>query len=190
VRHFESKDISDSIIWKDFLGMNLKMRSSDIFDDSKDIPEDVDQEDPVAMAPYRFPWWSEKGLIVNAGKLNVEFNEARFLEPVKIFITGPPASGKSFYGNKISKHYNIPRVHVKELSDEAYKMLAMDDEDVGENEMIASLKAKIDELKDEVIAKMTEENENTPDWEAPEKENVTVRIPDEFIYQILQDRLK
>jgi len=59
VRHFESKDISDSIIWKDFLGMNLKMRSSDIFDDSKDIPEDVDQEDPVAMAPYRFPWWSE-----------------------------------------------------------------------------------------------------------------------------------
>jgi len=29
--------------------------------------------------------------------LNKEFNEYRKLNPVKILITGPPASGKSYY---------------------------------------------------------------------------------------------
>jgi adenylate kinase len=31
--------------------------------------------------------------------LNREFNEFRGLNPVKIMITGPPASGKTFYAD-------------------------------------------------------------------------------------------
>jgi adenylate kinase family enzyme len=35
------------------------------------------------------------------------------LKPIKIIVTGPPASGKSFYSEKIKVMYNIPRVSVK-----------------------------------------------------------------------------
>ena len=45
--------------------------------------------------------------------LNVEFNTVRKLNPVKIFVTGPPASGKTFYADKIVDYYNVPRIHVK-----------------------------------------------------------------------------
>lgn len=61
-------------------------------------------------------------------KLNKEFNENRGLNPVKIFVTGPPASGKTFYSTQLAKYYNIPRVSVKQLSDEALRISLLDDE--------------------------------------------------------------
>ena len=63
----------------------------------------------------KFPWHSEKGIVGNMVKLNKEFNDCRGLNPVKIFITGPPASGKTFYATKLAKYYNIPHVSVKQL---------------------------------------------------------------------------
>ena len=114
VKNIEIQDISDSIIWKDFMAINLKMKTSDVFKD-KDPPEGEEEEaDP---AKFKFPWHCERGVIADAKKLNIEFNEARELEPVKIFVTGPPASGKTFYSEKINGYYNIPRVSVKELTD-------------------------------------------------------------------------
>lgn len=53
----------------------------------------------------------------NISKLNEEFNEFRGLNPVKIFVTGPPASGKTFYSEKLANYYHIPRVHVQQLVD-------------------------------------------------------------------------
>jgi broad-specificity NMP kinase len=35
------------------------------------------------------------------------------LKPIKIIVTGPPASGKKFYSEKIKIMYNIPSVNVK-----------------------------------------------------------------------------
>jgi hypothetical protein len=45
--------------------------------------------------------------------LNEEFNDYRGLHLVKIFLTGPPSSGKIFYAERLSVYYNIPRVHTK-----------------------------------------------------------------------------
>ena len=71
------------------------MRTSEAFKDGEP-PEDA--EDPEKAAEeLKFPWHSEKGLIENSLKLNVEYNTYRGLNPVKIFISGPPASGKSYY---------------------------------------------------------------------------------------------
>lgn len=33
-------------------------------------------------------------------------------------MTGPPASGKSFYGTQLSEHYNVPHIHLRKLLDE------------------------------------------------------------------------
>lgn len=34
---------------------------------------------------------------------------------MKIFITGPPSSGKSFYGKQLAEHYNVPHIHVGKM---------------------------------------------------------------------------
>lgn len=80
---------------KDYFLINLKLKRSEAFKDGEP-PEDA--EDPEEEAKkLRFPWHCEKGIIDNIGKLNIEFNETRGLKPVKIFISGPPASGKTTY---------------------------------------------------------------------------------------------
>lgn len=94
------------------------MRASEAFKDGEP-PEDA--EDPEKAAEeLKFHWHCEKGIIENALKLNIEFNTFRGLNPVKIFITGPPASGKSHYSDILAKYYNIPRVHIKQIIDRAY----------------------------------------------------------------------
>ena len=47
-----------------------------------------------------------------------EFSKDRGLKPIKIFIAGPPASGKSYYGKQLAEHYNVPHIHVGKLLDE------------------------------------------------------------------------
>jgi SpoVK/Ycf46/Vps4 family AAA+-type ATPase len=84
----------------EFLKINLKIRSSDVFKDGEP-PEDA--EDPEEEAKkLKFPWHAEKGIIENIRLLNIEFNKDRGLNPVKIFITGPPASGKTFYADRLA----------------------------------------------------------------------------------------
>jgi adenylate kinase len=87
------------------------MKTSDAFKDFE-APEEAELTEAEQEA-LKFPWHCRKGIIDNTKKLNEEFNLVRNLNPVKIFITGPPASGKTFYGDKISEYYNIPRIHVK-----------------------------------------------------------------------------
>ena len=50
---------------------------------------------------------------------------------MKIFITGPPASGKSYYANNLSLYYNIPVIEVYELVNKANE-LASKEEDGGD----------------------------------------------------------
>lgn len=44
---------------------------------------------------------------------------------MKVFITGPPCSGKSHYAEKLAHHYNVPHIHMKQLLGE---LLAWDQE--------------------------------------------------------------
>ena len=61
---------------------------------------------------HEFPWHARHGIIGCIKDLNVEFNTFRGLNPVKIFVTGPPASGKTYYSDCLAKYYNIPKVNV------------------------------------------------------------------------------
>lgn len=168
--------------------INLKMKTSDIFKDGEP-PEDA--EDPEAEAEkLKFPWHCEKGIIGNARMLNIEFNENRSLNPVKIFVSGPPASGKTHFANKISKYYNIPRVHVKELSDKAFAIADVEEPEEG---IAAEIKEKLDELRDNEVARIEEERaeKDYGDEEPPEIDRMAlpIRVPDEFLHRLLQQRL-
>jgi len=101
--------------WSKFLTINLRMKTSDVFKDAELTTEEekLEEEDQAAkLEEAKFPWHSEQGIVENISKLNEEFNDFRGLNPVKIFVTGPPASGKTFYSEKLASYYHIPRVHV------------------------------------------------------------------------------
>ena len=95
------------------------MKTSDAFKDGEPDPEAIEgleEEELEALTEAcKFPWHAEEGVLGNIRKLNEEFNTFRGLNPVKIFVTGPPASGKTFYSDNIANYYNIPRIHVDQM---------------------------------------------------------------------------
>jgi adenylate kinase len=160
------------------------MRTSDVFKDGEP-PEDA--EDPEEAAKkLKFPWHCEKGIVANIRMLNEEFNDNRGLHPVKIFITGPPASGKTFFADKLATYYNIPRVHAKELIDKALEMAKVEE---GGTELNEEIKTKIEELRDEMVAKIEESRPEDAEPEEIDREKLAVRLPDEILFKLLYLRL-
>lgn len=84
--------------WAESLSLHLAIRSSSFFDS--------------------ILWHSKEGIVQNIDLLNQEFNTFRSLRSIKVFLTGPPVSGKSFYGRKLAENYSIPHVHVASLLQE------------------------------------------------------------------------
>ena len=71
--------------------------------------------------------------------LNDEFNLFRGLFPLKVFITGPPCSGKTYLSQKLSEEYGIPHLTIKDIINYALSL---------NNEHGENLKAEIERLKD------------------------------------------
>lgn len=130
--------------------------------------------------------------------MNKEFNDCRGLNPVKIFVTGPPASGKTFYSEKVAAYYNIPRIHVKELVDEVIAIADQDedkiDEEHPEAEFFAKVRNDIGELRtDEAEKQSAIANANKPEDDDEielDPKDMKVKVPNKFLYNILQKRLK
>lgn len=160
------------------------MKTSDAFKDGEP-PEDAEDPEEAAKA-LKFNWHCEKGVIDNALKLNIEFNENRGLNPVKIFISGPPASGKSYYAKLLAKYYNIPHIHVKELVDRAMEMAKIEE---GGSELVEEIKAKVEELRDAMVAQIEESRPEDAEPEEIDREKLAIRLPDDLLYKLLKIRL-
>lgn len=160
------------------------MKASDAFKDGEP-PEDA--EDPEEAAKQlKFPWHSEKGIIGNVLLLNNEFNLWRHLNPVKIFVSGPPASGKSYYCNALRSFYNIPQISVMELVTRALDMAKVEE---GGSELHEEIKAKIEELKDAMVAQIEEARPEDAEPEEVDRSLLKVRLPDELLFKLLKIRL-
>ena len=96
----EADAVTDKNGWKEQLTINLRMRASDAF---KSIPltekeQELEEEEQEALKKQKkFQWHCRFGFRLKIRMLETEFNTFRGLEPVKIFISGPPASGKTYY---------------------------------------------------------------------------------------------
>lgn len=77
----------------------------------------VKQED--LAAPLSFDWKFREGFAANIDEIIKEFNVYRGLDSVKVFITGPPAVGKSHFASKLAHRYNLPHLTVKTIIEEA-----------------------------------------------------------------------
>lgn len=157
-----------------------------------EVPEDAGDDAEELAKKLKFPWHCEKGIVENIRMLNEEFNACRGLHPVKIFLTGPPASGKTYYSERLSVYYNIPRVHAKELADRAFALTRF--EEGQGTELGEEIKTKVEEIRDAMMAKIEEERSALPE-EVQEKlppvdrEALIVRLPDELLFKILRIRL-
>ncbi|KND00419.1 uncharacterized protein SPPG_04741 [Spizellomyces punctatus DAOM BR117] len=97
---------------------------------NKDLPQsDYDmllvnlRLDPGHIKEMSFEWKYESGLVENLTQFIQEYKYARGLTPLRIVVHGPPASGKTFYANKIAQHYEIHIINVEKVVEEAIARL-------------------------------------------------------------------
>lgn len=96
----------------DVFMLDVRLRPSRVFEgvagatsnDQDDGDDDTNEEDPAAAAVSRmkakFDWHTRNGLAASMAKVNREFNDFRGFKSNRIFLHGPPAAGKSFFGKK------------------------------------------------------------------------------------------
>merc|ERR1712060_199199 len=143
----------------------------------------------------KFPWHCKYGIRKNIKKLEGEFNKFRGLNPVKIFITGPPASGKTFYSDKLATYYNIPRVHVKELVTEVFRRANIPEEDAGEDVLTNNCRTKVEDERTKLTEAIQEQRDAVDDppedgWPDIEIPDSDIRVADDLLWEVLKLKLR
>ncbi|KAM8847149.1 adenylate kinase 7-like [Synchiropus picturatus] len=72
----------------------------------------------VIKDSYSLSWVSESGMVENMEAIVDEFKHARGLLPIRIFITGPPACGKSTLAKKLCHYYKVHHITMREVIEE------------------------------------------------------------------------
>jgi 2-phosphoglycerate kinase len=91
--------------WAEFMTVDLRLKLSDEFA----ALVDSDFHCPQGICKTSLPL------------LNEEFNMFRGLFPLKVFIGGPPAVGKSHFSAKLASSYGIPHLTIAEMIEHAKK---------------------------------------------------------------------
>ena len=110
--------------------------------------------------------------------LNDEFNFFRGLFPLKVFITGPPCSGKTHFASKLNELYGIPHIKIADI-------IAMGKAlEGGYGDVV---KAKVEELKDQAEADYEKtKKKKDPDFD---RSTCNPRLPDEVVYELVKLQL-
>jgi adenylate kinase len=146
--------------WCDFMTVNIKLCCS------QELKNDVE-------------WHCQDGVCPSTMKtLNEEFNFFRGLFPLKVFITGPPCSGKTHFATRLNEMYGVPHVKIGDIVDMGKNL----NNDYGEIVL-----AKIEELKDEAQeAYEKSRKKKDPDFD---RDNCHPRLPDEILYELVKIQL-
>ncbi|CAI2387186.1 unnamed protein product [Moneuplotes crassus] len=156
--------------WTEFLTINIRMKPSSIFNE-------VYLSEPEQEESHDFPWHCEKGLVENIRKVNEEFNRFHSLAPIRIAINGPPASGKTYYGSKLSEMYDIPHVKITDVVALTSKL---------EGESGEEIRKFIDSKKDET---MEEFEKSKKKGQEINRDDIDVRLPDHHLHTLTKIKL-
>jgi adenylate kinase family enzyme len=66
-------------------------------------------------------WYCNGGIVEQIQAIRKEYESRRNLSPLKIMITGPPLSGKSYFAHALSKDYKLPLVTTQNVIAEYFK---------------------------------------------------------------------
>jgi predicted NACHT family NTPase len=86
------------------LTINLRMKPTMIFAKIEEEDAAIEADEGVEVARFKFPWRSREGIQKSIELLRQEFNKVHGLSQEKIFIMGPPGSGKTYFSQKYSLH--------------------------------------------------------------------------------------
>mmetsp|Transcript_39288 Transcript_39288/g.59985 ORF Transcript_39288/g.59985 Transcript_39288/m.59985 type:complete len:112 (-) Transcript_39288:1074-1409(-) len=107
--------------------------------------------------------------------LNNEFNFFRGLFPLKVFITGPPCSGKTHFASKLSEEYGIPHLTIKDIINMGMTLT---------NDYGKELHQKIEELKDQAEVEYDKsKKKKDPDFD---RANYHPRLTDEILCDLVK----
>ena len=82
--------------------LDLHVTPSSLFIAPENPSAPAEGEEPAEDAGdaevIEMEWHCKAGMAANIQLIKNEFAKARGLRPIKIFVTGPPCSGKTFFG--------------------------------------------------------------------------------------------
>ncbi|CAL8317375.1 unnamed protein product [Merluccius merluccius] len=136
---------------------------------------DLRLEATLLKETFNLRWTSESGMIDNIDRIVDEYKHTRQLLPVRIFLTGPPAVGKTTVGQKLCAHYQLHHIKVDEVIQEKIAQLEeiLKEGDESENDHEIMQAVTMDQL--EAIQESMAENAG--------------RLADHLIFPIIQDKL-
>ncbi|CAL8314971.1 unnamed protein product [Lota lota] len=76
---------------------------------------DLRMEAALLKDTFNLRWTSESGMVENIDRIVGEYKHTRQLVPIRIFITGPPAVGKTTVAQKLCNHYKLHHIKVDEV---------------------------------------------------------------------------
>lgn len=124
----------------------------------------------------RIGWVSEAGMVENISNIIKEYKDTRNLQPLRVCVLGPPASGKTTVVKQLCDHFKLHHIKIKDVIDEAVDNLTTtarraDSEDQEEDEGKAQ---DAQELLDAI-------NEG--------KEGNNGRVEDQYVLRFFRDKL-
>jgi len=182
--------------------LNIKLQPSKIIEqieaeeeaqEEEQPPEEEEEEEegvekPAKIPKFKFTWWCKQGMKRNIGKIVEEYNTFRGLKPIKIFISGQPGSGKTYFGSKFSKHYNIPHILISDVVKEVENL---------QNDFGEEVRTMLQEVKDKMIEEAEEKLEELKKKTKPGQPEPTVdpdklipRLPDDLLCKAFKYRLE
>lgn len=156
--------------WAEFLNISVRMKPSTIY-------EDLYLDSPDEGESKEFPWHCQFGIRENILKINSEFNRFRGLNQIKIFINGPPATGKSLYGAKLSEIYGIPHIKITDIADLADKL---------QGETGDQIRSFIENKKDET---MEEFEKSKKKGQELSRDDIVVKLENTHLYMLTKIKL-
>ena len=123
-----------------------------------------------------FSWHCNNGVCDQTMKmLNEEFNFFRGLFPLKVFITGPPCSGKTHFASPLMELYGVPHLKVQDIVDMGKSLQG------GYGDVV---KQKIEDLKDQAEAEYeSKRKKKDPDFD---RSSCNPRLPDDVLHELVK----
>lgn len=143
--------------WRDFITINVKLQCSPSLANS-------------------LKWHCKQGISPLTMKmLNDEFNFYRGLFPLKVFITGPPCSGKTHFAKKLNELYGVPHIQVQDIVTMGKNLTT---------EFGDRVRARVEELKDQAEADYEKtKKKKDPDFD---RNSCNPRLPDDILHELVK----